>query len=136
MDDARVPRHASPTERMIFGSHGLLALFCLGLIPGHMLSGVGNEITFGTSSLIDPSLRANLVLMSSLPGMKAPPRGMMLTKLASVVAITAIHLHEGFLNVERRSGRDDLAWLVVIHTAFIASAVLLALLGRISGRGR
>jgi len=53
--------------------------------------------------------------------------------LASIVAISAVHLLEGFLDAEHESDRN-LAWLVGIHMAFVASAVLLALMDRISGQ--
>ena len=176
MEDAHVPaRHASPIERLIertiFGSRWLLAPFYLGLILGlvtllakfalqvvallgHVLSGGGNEVTVGILSLIDLSLKANLVLMVVFAGYESFISRLDVDKdggrlawmgqvgfgdlklklLASVVAITAIHLLEGFLNVEHRSDRD-LAWLVGIHMAFVVSAVLLALMDRISGRG-
>ena len=176
MDDARVPaRRASPVERLIertiFGSRWLLAPFYLGLILGlvallakfvlqvidllgHVLSGGGDEITLGILSLIDLSLKANLVLMVVFAGYESfisrldvgKDEGRLgwmgqvgfgdlkLKLLASVVAITAIHLLEGFLNVEHQSDRG-LAWLVGIHMAFVISAVLLALMDRISGRG-
>ena len=53
--------------------------------------------------------------------------------LASIVAISAIHLLEGFLDAEHESDRA-LAWLVGIHMAFVVSAVLLALMDRVSGQ--
>ncbi len=176
MDDARVPaRRASQAERLIertiFGSRWLLAPFYLGLILGlaallakfvlqvidllgHVLSGGGDEITVGILSLIDLSLKANLVLMVVFAGYESfisrldvdKDEGRLawmgqvgfgdlkLKLLASVVAITAIHLLEGFLAVEHQSNRA-LAWLVGIHMAFVVSAVLLALMDRISGRG-
>lgn len=176
VDEARVPaRPASQAERLIertiFGSRWLLAPFYLGLIIGlaallvkfvlqvvdllsHVLSGDGNEITVGILSLIDLSLKANLVLMVVFAGYESfisrldvgeggVRLGWMgqvgfgdlkLKLLASVVAITAIHLLEAFLNVERQSDRA-LAWLVGIHMVFVVSAVLLALMDRLSGRG-
>ena len=47
---------------------------------------------------------------------------------------SAIHVLEGFLNAEHESDRA-LAWLVGIHMAFVASAVLLALMDRMTERG-
>ena len=174
MDAARVPaRPASRAERLIertiFGSRWLLAPFYLGLILGlvallakfvlqvvdllgHVLSG-GGEITVGILSLIDLSLKANLVLMVVFAGYESFISRLDVDKdggrldwmgqvgfadlklklLASVVAITAIHLLESFLNVEHQSDRA-LAWLVGIHMVFVVSAVLLALMDWISGR--
>lgn len=176
MDDARVPaRRASQAERLvertIFGSRWLLAPFCLGLILGfaallakfvlqvidllgHVLSEGGDEITVGILSLINLSLKANLLLMVVFAGYESfisrldmdKDKGRLawigqvgfgdlkLKLLASVVAVTAIHLLEGFLAVEHQSDRA-LALLAGLHMAFVVSAVLLALMDRISGRG-
>ncbi len=54
--------------------------------------------------------------------------------MASIVAITAIKLLEGYMNVDSVSDRD-LAWQAGVHIAFVVSALLLALAERI-GAGR
>ena len=140
---------------LILGLVALLAKFALRIIDlgGHVLSGGGNEITIGILSLIDLSLMANLLLMVIFAGYESfisrldVGEGgvrldwmgqvgfgdLKLKLLASIVAISAIHLLEGFLDAEHQSDRA-LAWLVGIHMAFVASAVLLALMDRISGR--
>jgi uncharacterized protein (TIGR00645 family) len=46
--------------------------------------------------------------------------------MASIVAISAIKLLEGFMDVGHTSDRE-LAWLVGIHLAFVVSTCLLAL---------
>ena len=53
--------------------------------------------------------------------------------LASIVAISAIKLLEGFMDVEHESDRE-LGWLLGIHLTFVASAVLLAVADRIGHR--
>jgi uncharacterized protein (TIGR00645 family) len=53
--------------------------------------------------------------------------------MASIVAISAIHLLEAFVNAEHVTDRK-LAWLVGIHMAFVSSGVLLALMDRTAGR--
>jgi uncharacterized protein (TIGR00645 family) len=53
--------------------------------------------------------------------------------LASIVAISAIKLLEGFMDVDHESDRQ-LGWLLGIHLTFVASAVLLAISDRISHR--
>lgn len=50
---------------------------------------------------------------------------------ASIVAISSIHLLQGFLNVGSVEN-DKLMWLVIIHMTFVVSALLLAILDRIS----
>ena len=55
--------------------------------------------------------------------------------MASIVAISAIKLLEGFMNIEHTSDRD-LYWLAFIHLTFVVSAVLLALADRIAQRPR
>jgi uncharacterized protein (TIGR00645 family) len=55
--------------------------------------------------------------------------------MASIVAISAIKLLEGFMNVAHTSDRD-LWWLAGIHLTFVVSAVLLAVADRLSHRSR
>ena len=51
--------------------------------------------------------------------------------LASIVAISAIHLLKQFMAVKEATDRD-LWWLVIIHLVFVGSSVLLALSDRLS----
>ena len=140
---------------LILGLAALLAKFALSIVDlvGHVLSGGANEITVGILSLVDLSLMANLVLMVIFAGYESfisrldvggndVRLGWMgqvgfsdlkLKPLASIVAMSAIHLLEGFLDAAHQSDRT-LAWLVGIHMAFVVSAVLLALMDRISGQ--
>ncbi len=55
--------------------------------------------------------------------------------MASIVAISAIKLLEGFMNVAHTSDRD-LWWLAGIHLTFVVSAVLLAVADRLGHRSR
>ena len=55
--------------------------------------------------------------------------------MASIVAISAIKLLEGFMDVSHASDRE-LGWLVGIHLTFVVSAMLLAVAGRLSDRPR
>jgi uncharacterized protein (TIGR00645 family) len=102
-------------------------------------------------SLIDLSLVANLLLMVMFAGYenfvarfeledhKYRPSWMgrvdfgelKLKLLTSIVAITAIHVLESFMNIGTTSDRE-LAWNVVILIAFVLSGVLLAIMGRVS----
>ena len=55
--------------------------------------------------------------------------------MASIVAISAIHVLESFMNVEHLSDRE-LGWSVGIHLAFVVSGLLLALMDRLTDRRR
>lgn len=98
-------------------------------------------------SLIDLSLAANLLLMVIFAGYenfvsridvaghrdrpswmgKVDFSGLKLKLIASIVAISGIHLLKAFMNVSKYSDHD-LMWLVVLHLTFVASGVLLALM--------
>jgi uncharacterized protein (TIGR00645 family) len=53
--------------------------------------------------------------------------------MASIVAISAIHVLENFMNVEHLSDRE-LGWSVGIHMAFVVSGLLLALMDRLTDK--
>ncbi|HKN29219.1 MAG TPA: YqhA family protein [Roseiarcus sp.] len=55
--------------------------------------------------------------------------------MASIVAISAIKLLEGFMDVSHESDRE-LGWLVGIHLAFVVSTLLLALADRLGDHPR
>jgi uncharacterized protein (TIGR00645 family) len=108
-------------------------------------------VTVWVLSLIDMSLAANLTVMVmfagyenfvsklDLAGHKDRPGWMgrvgfgdlKLKLMASIVAISAIHVLESFMNVERLSDRE-LGWSVGIHMAFVVSGLLLALMDRLT----
>jgi uncharacterized protein (TIGR00645 family) len=113
----------------------------------------GEELTVAVLSLIDLSLMGNLLLMVifagyenfisrlDLEGHDDRPQWMgqvgfgdlKLKLMTSIVAISAIQVLEGFMNVGRLSDRE-LAWRVGLHLAFILSAVMLALMDRLTNR--
>ena len=53
--------------------------------------------------------------------------------MASIVAISAIHVLEEFMNVDHATDRD-LAWVLGIHVAFVVSGVLLAVMDKLTAR--
>ena len=55
--------------------------------------------------------------------------------MASIVAISAIKLLEGFLNISHESDRE-LYWMTGIHLSYVVSALLLALAERLGRRSR
>ena len=105
------------------------------------------EVILGVLTLVDLSLAGNLLLMVIFSGYenfvskidvgdhrdrpdwmgKVDFGGLKLKLIASIVAISGIHLLKSFMNVENVS-RDDLLWLVILHMAFVTSGVLLALM--------
>lgn len=109
-------------------------------------------VIVGLLALIDLSLMASLVMMVILAGYESFVSRLdiashhdrlewmgrvgfselKLKLMASIVAISAIRLLEGFMNVGHLTDRD-LAWLVGIHLTFVVSGVLLALMDRLTG---
>ena len=55
--------------------------------------------------------------------------------MASIVAISAIKLLEGFMDVAHSSDRE-LGWLVGIHLTFVVSTLFLAVTDRLSNHPR
>jgi len=109
------------------------------------------DIIVWVLSLIDLSLAANLLIMVIFAGYENfvskmdigdhPDRpswmgkvdfsGMKLKLVASIVAISAIHLLRAFMEVDTIDDRS-LRWKVIIHVVFVISGVLLALMDWIS----
>jgi uncharacterized protein (TIGR00645 family) len=119
----------------------------------HALAASGTEITVAVLALVDLLLLGNLVLMVMLAGYETFVArfdlashqerldwmgqvgfsDIKLKLMASVVAISAIQVLEEFMNLAHATNRE-LAWLVGIHLAFVLSALLLALMDRVSAR--
>jgi uncharacterized protein (TIGR00645 family) len=122
-------------------------LHFLGSIP-HITQ---NDAVLGVLSLIDLSLAGNLLLIVIFSGYenfvskmdvgehKDQPewRGsvdfstLKLKLIASIVAISGIHLLKIFMDVDKVS-EQQIFWMVVIHLVFVVSGVLLALMDRIA----
>jgi uncharacterized protein (TIGR00645 family) len=115
----------------------------------------GSDVITAVLSLIDFSLIANLLLIVMFSGyenfvsrfelddQKYKPAWMghvgfgelKLKLLTSIVAISAVHLLESFINIDQTSDRE-LAWSVGIQIALILTGVLLAVMDRVSGQRR
>lgn len=130
----------------------LLVKFTLELIHlvPHVLDMNENQMILMVLSLIDMSLAGNLLLMVIFAGYenfvskidtgdhedrpdwmgKVDFGGLKLKLIASIVAISGIHLLKAFMNVGSQD-KENLAWMVGIHMAFVVSGVLLALMDRI-----
>lgn len=105
------------------------------------------EIILGALSLIDLSLAGNLLLIVifsgyenfvsklDLDGHEDRPEwqgtvdfsALKMKLIASIVAISAIHLLKVFMNISHVP-EAEVFWMVVIHTVFVVSGVLLALM--------
>jgi uncharacterized protein (TIGR00645 family) len=108
------------------------------------------EMILAMLSLIDAALVASLIVMvmissyenfvsrfeeqtQDLSWLGKMDSGSLKIKVASaIVAISSIHLLQVFLNVHQYEN-GKIMWLTFMHLAFIASAVFLGLLDRISG---
>jgi uncharacterized protein (TIGR00645 family) len=117
----------------------------------HGLDGTDDHLIIGILGLVDVSLMANLVLMVMFAGYENfvsrmnvedhPDRpGWMghvgfgelkLKLMTSIVAISAIHLLEDFMNASNLPNRD-LAWRAGLHLLFVVSGLMLALMDRVS----
>jgi len=111
----------------------------------HVLELTEAQVILGILSLIDLSLAGNLLLMVIFSGYenfvskidvgnhqdrpdwmgKVDFSGLKLKLIASIVAISGIHLLKSFMNIANVA-KEDLMWLVIVHLAFIVSGVLLA----------
>lgn len=133
----------------------LIYVFTRDIVTEVMLLGSLEEtqIIVWVLSLIDLSLAANLLVMVIFAGYENfvskmdigdhPDRpswmgkvdfsGMKLKLIASIVAISAIHLLRAFMEIETVNERS-VRWMVMIHLTFVVSGVLLALMDWITER--
>jgi uncharacterized protein (TIGR00645 family) len=108
------------------------------------------DTILGVLGLIDVTLVANLILIVVFSGYenfvsridtsgnpnwpiwitKIDFAGLKQKMLASIVAISAIHVLEAFLNIDASFDATRMTWLVAVHLVFVISALLLALSDR------
>ena len=123
----------------------------IGLLPNI----TQNEVILGALSLIDLSLAGNLLLIVIFSGYenfvskldigdhKDEPEWMgtvdfstlKLKLVASIVAISGIHLLKVFMDVHKTSF-EQIYWMIILHIVFIISGVLLALMDLISTKAK
>lgn len=114
-----------------------------------------DDAVLGLLALIDLSLAANLLLIVIFSGYenfvsrmdltehKDRPdwqgevdfSGLKLKLVASIVAISGIHLLKVFMDVGKYPA-EKIRWMVIIHLVFVISGVLLALMDWISNHGK
>lgn len=124
------------------------------IAPG-VLQAKETEIILASLTLIDLSLAGNLILMVVFSGYenfvskidvadhedrpdwmgKVDFSGLKLKLIASIVAISGIHLLKSFMNIEHMN-KDDLMWLIILHMAFVLSGVLLAFMDWLTARAK
>ena len=118
----------------------------------HAAGAKSSETILDALSLIDVTLVGNLVLIVVFSGYenfvsridtsgnpnwpiwitKIDFAGLKQKMLASIVAISAIHVLEAFLNIDAAFDATRMTWLVAVHLVFVISAVLLALSDRLT----
>jgi uncharacterized protein (TIGR00645 family) len=109
------------------------------------------DVVLGILSLIDLSLAGNLLLIVIFSGYEnfvskidvgdhedAPDwkgkvdfGALKLKLIASMVAISGIHMLKVFMGLAKYSDRD-IMWMTIIHVVFVVTGVLLALMDRLS----
>lgn len=143
---------------LYLGLAGLLVLFIVHFFQElwhltlHVFELRDVDMIFGALTLIDLTLIAGLTVMVMLSGYenfvsrldiaesqnhiawlgKLDAGTLKLKVAASIVAISAIHLLQGFMNIEKLS-TEKLVLMVVIHLTFVVSALLLAVMDRLLG---
>jgi uncharacterized protein (TIGR00645 family) len=108
-------------------------------------------VILGALSLIDLSLAGNLLVIVTFSGYenfvskinvgdhedqpdwkgKVDFAALKLKLVASIVAISGIHLLKIFMDIGKYSDRE-IQWMVIIHVVFVTSGVLLALMDKIA----
>src|SRR6201993_3441661 len=116
----------------------------------HATGAKSSETILDALALIDVTLVGNLILIVVFSGYENfvsridtsgnPNWPIWITKidfaglkqklLASIVAISAIHVLEAFLNIDAAFDATRMTWLVAVHLVFVISALLLALSDR------
>lgn len=110
-----------------------------------------NDLVLGILSLIDLSLAGNLLLIVIFSGYEnfvskidtddhedqpewkgtVDFSTLKLKLIASIVAISGIHLLKVFMDVSKSSS-EQIRWMIIIHVVFVVSGVLLATMDRIA----
>jgi uncharacterized protein (TIGR00645 family) len=121
----------------------------------HAPGAKSTETILDALSLIDVTLVGNLLLIVVFSGYenfvsridtsgnpnwpiwitKIDFAGLKQKMLASIVAISAIHVLEAFLNIDAAFDATRMTWLVAVHLVFVISALLLAISDRWSKEG-
>jgi len=113
------------------------------------------DVILGILSLIDLSLAGNLLLIVIFSGYEnfvskirtdkhedSPDwkgnvdfSALKLKLIASIVAISGIHLLKIFMDIEKYQEKN-IMWMIIIHVVFVVSGVLLALMDLIAAKSK
>jgi uncharacterized protein (TIGR00645 family) len=120
------------------------------------IMGMGaNDAILAALALIDISLAANLLIIvifssyenfvskmdvgdhEDAPGWKGKVdfTGLKIKLIASIVAISGIHLLKTFMDIKKYT-ESEVYWMVVIHVVFVVSGVMLALMDHLVVRSK
>ena len=132
----------------------LMAKFMQGLVEFalHAWSATEAQTVLAILSLIDLTLAGNLLLIVIFSGYenfvskidvgdhedqpdwkgKVDFAALKIKLIASIVAISGIHLLKIFMDINKYTDRD-IMWMTTIHVVFVGSGVLLALMDKIHG---
>jgi len=139
-----------------------LALFVLGIkffnelwhSLTHVMALSEADVVLSLLALVDLALVASLIVMVMFSGYenfvskidmasegdklgwlgKLDAGSLKLKVAASIVAISSIHLLRAFMDAQKINN-DKLFWYVIIHLTFVVSAVLLAVMDRLTSAG-
>ena len=116
-------------------------------IAPHILTLAESDVILAVLTLIDLSLAGNLLLMVIFAGYenfvskidvgdhedkpewmgKVDFSGLKVKLIASIVAISGIHLLKSFMNIQQVD-KESLFWLIIVHATFVASGLLFAVM--------
>ena len=137
----------------------VILLYAFGMELLHLFSNLSTMTTsgaiLGALALIDLSLAANLLIIVIFSGYENfvsemnigdhedRPEWMgtvgfstlKLKLIASIVAISGIHLLKIFMEIEKYTDREVM-WLTIIHMVFVLSGVFLALMDKIASSAK
>lgn len=117
----------------------------------HIEGADASDVILAALALIDLSLAGNLLLIVIFSGYesfvskidigdhedqfewkgKVDFAAMKLKLIASIVAISGIHLLKVFMDIKKYT-EQEITWMVVIHVVFVLSGVMLAVMDRIA----
>jgi uncharacterized protein (TIGR00645 family) len=142
---------------MYIGLIGALGVLLFSFISelGHLIMNAPDlkqsDVILGILALIDLSLAGNLMMIVMFSGYenfvskldvkghedmpdwlgKVDFSALKLKLVASIVAISGIHLLKVFMDINKYTDRE-IQWMVVIHIVFVVSGVLLALMDKMA----
>ena len=143
--------------RLVLALVALLITFVKELIHlfAHIEGLDASDVILAALALIDLSLAGNLLLIVIFSGYesfvskinieghedqfewkgKVDFAAMKLKLIASIVAISGIHLLKVFMEIgkytSRETGETEIMWMVIIHVVFVVSGVMLAVMDRV-----